>query len=73
MLARVVKYISLYLKIDKERKTWSLTSEPAFDPSWQKVTFDDINEIFKADPSSYHVEETRYPDGRFKSFTVETR
>jgi len=43
------------------------------DPSWKKIDYSDIEAIFKAQPSSYHVEEKRYPDGRFKSFTVETR
>ena len=60
------------MRIDRENKTWELTSERMFDPSWERVYYTDIEEIFKAKPSGYHVEETRYPNGKFRSFTVST-
>ena len=73
MLGKVAKFITLHIKINQEDKTWSITSEKMDEPEWQKIDYSDIEEIFKAKPSSYHVEEKRYPDGRFKSFTVDTR
>lgn len=35
-------------------------------------TYQDIDAIFKANPDKYRVKEERFPDGKFKSFTVET-
>lgn len=43
-----------------------------YDHGWTKLDYSDIEAIFKAKPENYKVEETIYPDGRFKSFTVET-
>ena len=71
-LARVIKYVSLYIKIDRENKTWSITSEPMHDPSWKKIDYSDIEAIFKAKPSAYKVVEIKKADGTFGSFTVST-
>ena len=72
LLAKVVKYVALYLHIDYEAKTWKLTSERMFDPSFQRVNFYDIDDLFKAKPSGYKVEEKRTPAGKFESYTVST-
>jgi len=72
LLARVVKYVAIYLRIDHEAKTWTITSEPMFQPYFQKVTYDDIHEIMRSKPSGYHQEEEHYPDGRFKRFSIST-
>lgn len=34
--------------------------------------YDDINAIFKSKPETFKAKEERYPDGRFKSYTIET-
>lgn len=72
LLGKVVGYIALYIKIDHENKTWSLTSERIDHPEWGKVDYTDIDYIFKSKPAGYHTTETHYPDGRFKSFSVST-
>ena len=42
-------------------------------PEWERVYYDDIDEIMRAKPSAYRVEEKHYPNGKFKSFTVTTQ
>lgn len=71
LLAKAVRYITLNIRVNHEEKRWEISSGAAFDPSWQKIDFSDIEEIFKSKVSSYHVEEKRV-DGKFVSFTVST-
>jgi len=42
------------------------------DPALVERTYKDIDAIFKSNPDNYKVHEERYPDGKFKQFTVET-
>jgi len=42
-----------------------------FDPGFRKVTFDDIDAMFKSKPENFTVHEER-KDGKFKSYTVTT-
>ena len=42
------------------------------DPAAVERTYEDIDKIFKANPGSYHVEEERTSEGKFKSFSVST-
>jgi len=58
--------------VDREKKTWKISSLPASRPEFNKRTFEDIDRIFKARPENYKTTEERNPDGTFKSYTVET-
>ena len=42
------------------------------DPALIERTYEDIDKIFKANPGAYKVKEERTPEGKFKSFIVET-
>ena len=41
-------------------------------PQFQRRTYEDIAAIFKSNPETFKVSETRTPDGTFKSFSVST-
>ena len=42
------------------------------DPSWQAMKYADIDNIFHP-ARKITTKEERYPDGRFKSYTVEAK
>jgi hypothetical protein len=63
---------TLNLEINTKDKTWRISSEAAFDPSFQKRTFDDVYAIFKADPYKYYTEEERNGNGRLVRYVVST-
>jgi len=73
LLAKIVRYVTLNIRFNHEEKKWEISSGKSTDPAWGKVFYTDIEEIFKSKPSSYTVHEERFPNGRFKSFIVETR
>lgn len=66
------RYVALNLHVNKETKTWSLESLPMFHPEQQERNYDDIAAIFKSKPENYKVTEEKTPEGKFKSFTIET-
>lgn len=51
---------------------FKITVGGVMDPSTVIRTYDDIDKIFKANPSNYKVTEHKTADGKFKSYTVET-
>ena len=72
LTAKAARFIALNLRVDRENKTWTLTSKRMFAPQLQSRNYEDIADIFKSDPDTFKVSETRTADGKFKSFTVET-
>ena len=69
----MAKFVTLYGRLNEAEKTYSFTSDPADDPSYQKIYWHDVEGIYRNNLSNQIVKETRYPNGKFKSFTVETK
>jgi len=72
LATKAAKFVALNLEVDREKKTWKLSSKPMWCPELQKRTYADIAAIFKCDPRSFKVTEDRDAKGKFKRFVVET-
>ena len=68
----IARSFGLVFLIDTKNKTWRLSSEPMFDPSYQVRYYDDILAIFQSDPRTFESEETRDEQGRLLRFSVST-
>jgi len=62
----------LNLEVDREKKTWKVSSKPMWHPELQRRTYEDISRIFKSDPRTFQVEETRDSQGKFRKLIVTT-
>ena len=51
---------------------FKITVGGTLDPESVVRTYEDIEKIFKANSAKYKVHEEKRPDGKFKSYTVET-
>ena len=69
---RVSRYLGVNIRIDPVSKKWSIISKRMFMPGLQTRNYEDIAAIFKSKPETFKVTETKTPEGKFKSFTVET-
>lgn len=69
-MGKLAKWVALNIEIDREKKTWKITSRPMWYLYFQERYYTDIEEIFKADSRTFEVKEVKDANGKFKSFTV---
>jgi len=69
---QLAKRLSLNIQVDPKAKTWKIVSKRMFAPEFQRHTYEDIASIFKSKPETFKVKEERTPEGKFKSFVVES-
>lgn len=73
MASKLAKYIALNIRKDPTTKKWYLASRGIFMSVFQQRNYNNIAAIFKSKPETFKVTETRTPEGKFRSFIVETK
>ena len=78
----IAEYLGTHLKIDKETKTWSISSSKAFNPANQNINYNDIEHIHLQAVKKLLGDnkilldgdiETRNSEGKFRGFIVESK